>query len=351
MKSKYMYIKEHIISKIGSGEWKPDETIPSENELSKKFNMSRHTIRRALSDLAAEGIVIKVQGKGTYPRRLKKIIGVMMTYLDEYIFPEIIEGIGQELDNYDYEIILRYTNNTYEKEKSSLEYFLDQNMAGLLLEPSKNAYESPNLALYKKIDEKRMPSILIHGIFPGYDHSYIIEDDFKAGYIATEHLIENGHKKIACIFKNDETQGIDRYRGYTRAMDKAGLEYTKNGTIFFTTENRDDLFFKDQEKILLELTKTHTALIAYNDQLAIRVMEVLANNGVSIPEEFSVISFDDSEAAARNSIKLTSVAHPKNELGRTAARELISLIKGNKEHSKTIMEPHLVTRGSVKKIR
>lgn len=350
MKSKYIYIKEHIVSKIRSGEWKQEETILSENELAKKFDMSRHTIRHALSDLASEGWVRKVQGKGTFPCHKRKIVGVMMTYLDEYIFPEIIEGIGQELDKYDYEIILRYTNNTYEKEKSSLEYFLNQNISGLLIEPTKNAYENPNLDLYKKIDEKGLPIIFIHGIFHGYNHSYIIEDDFKAGSIATDHLIENGHKRIACIFKNDETQGIDRYRGFTAAMDKAGLPYSKTGTIFFTTENRNDLFSKDKEKILLNLTKTHTALVAYNDQLSIRIIEILTNNGVKVPEQFSIISFDDSEAAARNSVKLTSVAHPKHELGKTAAKELRYLIEGLKKHTKITMEPHLVIRGSVKKI-
>lgn len=128
MLPKYAQVKEEICSWLNQGKIQPDEKLPTENELMQQFGVSRHTIRKAIGDLVSQGLLYSVQGGGTFvaSRTAKsamhsnKTIGVITTYISDYIFPSIIRGIESYLSEQGYSMLLTSTNNNTESERAAL---------------------------------------------------------------------------------------------------------------------------------------------------------------------------------------------------------------------------------------
>ena len=357
-KPKYQILKEYIIETIGLEKLEPGDKIWSENELAQKFKVSRHTVRQAISQLASEGWLYKVHGKGTFVgdrirRKSNKIktIGVMTTYLNDYIFPSIILGIDEVLSKAGYNMVLGCSYNHHDKERMCLENFIRADIHGVIVEPTKSALPNPNLDLYRQIIEKDIPMFFIHGCYKELDCPYVVVDDIKAGYIAARHLIDLGHKRIGGIFKIDDIQGHYRFKGYQMALHEAKIDLKDLNVLWFDTDDKREEFIKFDKKMFRELTKRCSAIVCYNDQVALKVMNIIRKKGMKIPEDISLVSFDDSQLAVVSEVKLTTVAHPQKKLGRIVAESLINKINGGKGKDKIKMEPELIIRGSTKEYK
>lgn len=351
---KYIQLKEYIKKRIKDDQLKPGEKIDSENELSEKFNVSRHTVRQAIGTMVNEGWLYRVQGKGTFVARQpnvrkqsSKIIGVVTTYLNDYIFPNIIKGIDMALSAKGYSIVLGHTNSEVKKEAVCLNNLLDKNIDGLIVEPTKSALPNPNLELYRILSEKGIPIIFIHGYYRDLRYSYVVEDDEQAGYLATKHLIELGHKRIIGIFKVDDIQGHGRYKGFVQAHKENGLNIQDQSVIWFTTEEKEMIFNGGEyARLLHKRLNDCTGLVCYNDQIAVKMLDLLREKGKKIPKDISIVSFDDSDIATATEVKLTTVAHPKEKLGEKAAQSLMKMIEGKEVHIEEVMKPELIVRES-----
>lgn len=356
-KPKYQQLKEHIIDIIDSRELKPGEKIWSENELADRFQMSRHTVRQAIGELVNEGWLYRIQGKGTFVAKRcdhkfsqTKTIGVMTTYLNDYIFPAIIRGIDIVLSQQGYNIVLSCTYNEHEKERMCLENFYNRGIDGLIVETTKSALPNPNLDLYRKLNDKGIPILFIHGFYKELDYPYIVEDDTEAGYLAAEHLIDLGHTRIGGIFKADDIQGHYRFAGFRKACQESGLELPDTRILWFSTgEEKDKLEGSDNR--LQQLLEECSALICYNDQIAVRVLDRARSIGIIVPDDLSLVSFDDSQLAIASEVKLTTIAHPQEKLGEEAARAILQMIVGEKDYHSLKMKPRLVIRGSTRKFK
>jgi GntR family transcriptional regulator of arabinose operon len=156
--SKYYKLMEYLKEEILMGRIMPGDQIPSENTLAEKFLLSRHTIRKSISMLMNEGYLYTEHGRGTYcqDRSRKRIesknIGVITTYISEYIFPKVIQGVDDVLSGSGYSIMLKNTNNSTEKEALCLEAVLEKNIEGVIIEPTKSALFSNNLKYYEALD-------------------------------------------------------------------------------------------------------------------------------------------------------------------------------------------------------
>jgi len=141
--TKYSMLKAYLKDEILMGNIRPGEKIPSENNLAERFSLSRQTVRKAISVLVHEGFLYTRQGKGTFckdrtaGRRESRNIGVVTTYISEYIFPRVIQGIDKVLSENGYSIILKNTGNSIEKEASCLDDLLGKDIGGLIIEPTK----------------------------------------------------------------------------------------------------------------------------------------------------------------------------------------------------------------------
>lgn len=355
-KPKYQKLKEYIVETIKTNGLKPGDKIFSENELAEMFEVSRHTVRQSIGDLVNEGWLYREQGKGTFvdrrpdkKRTPTKTIGVITTYLNDYIFPAIVQGIESVLSINGYNIILGCTYNQHEKERLYLENLKNQDIDGLIVEPTKSALPNPNLHLYRELSGSGIPVLFIHGYYKDLNYSFIVEDDVHAGYMATKHLIDLGHKKIGGVFKIDDIQGHYRFAGFQNAHLEAGLRLSDTRVLWFDTNESDVKFKGDGAERFDSLLSECSSMVCYNDQMAIKIMDFIREKGLNIPEHISLVSFDDSQLAVASEVKLTTIAHPKDKLGEEAAKAIINMVERKKIFYNMKMQPELIIRGSTKK--
>lgn len=355
---KYLNIKNDIQGKIEKLDYTLGSKIPSEAELRQQYNVSRHTIRQAISELVNEGYLIKQQGSGTFVsdhyknqqvRNGKKTIGVITTYLSDYIFPSIIRGIEEELSKHDYSLMLSSTRNNVENEKRSLESMIDQNVDGLIVEPTKSNLMNPNLNYYLNLTEKQTPLIMLNASYEELDMPVVALNDEAAGKMATEHLIDLGHTNIGIIAKSDDLQGKKRFRGYLQALYDAKLSFSNEFILRYDTEAKENI--PQLIHNMLEYGNLPSAFVCYNDEIAITLIKEIHHRGLKVPDDISVVSHDDSfYSTTLPTVKLTTIEHPKEELGRQAARAIVNAVeKGTKITSK-IFEPRLILRNSTSEI-
>ncbi len=352
---KYIQLKNYIQDSITKGRFNYGERINSEHELSSNFNISRHTVRQAIGDLVNEGWIYRVQGKGTFVNRVKeqkesisKLIGVVTTSISDYIFPSIIKGIDTVLSEKNYSMLLGYTEHSQEKESACLLNLLDKNVDGLIIEPTKSSIPNSNIGIYEEFANRNIPIIFIHGYYSDFQSSYVVEDDELAGYLAANHLLELGHENIFGIFKIDDVQGHGRYKGMLKAYKEKGMVHRENSVLWYNTDEIKTIFNNKNMEYFRKKLVGHTSIICYNDQIALKMMEIMRNLEVKIPDMISLVSFDDSEIATVTELKLTTVAHPKEELGSKAAEGMLDLISGKKLKIKESIQPILIVRDSTK---
>ena len=352
-KPKYQILKDIIIDAITQGELKIGEKLPSEIELQTKYEVSRHTVRVALDQLEHEGFIEKEHGVGSFVKLEKKernkAIGVITTYMSDYIFPEIIRGIEQELTQSGYSMLLINTNNNPQTERKALQMMIDNNVEGIIVEPTKSSFYNQNIDLYLDIRKRGIALISINAKIEEIDLPYIVMDDVKAAYTNTMHLIDHHHKNIGAIFKSDDKQGKDRHKGFITALSDHGLRYENDNVIMYTTESRDTTLLGQVEKLLNQ--KRVTALVCYNDIIALEVLNLCVAQGIEVPKELSIVSFDNSILSMLSSVKITSISHPQIALGIDAAREIMNMIEKQDYEFKGIMYPvNLDIKESVKEI-
>jgi len=353
-KSKYQMLANILKTEIMQNTLPEGTKLMTEMQLTKKYEVSRQTVRQAFQVLESEGLIYSIQGSGTYvtmgiglPKFTEKTIGVICSYITEYIFPSIIRGIEEVVEDKGYSISLSSTRNRVDNERLKLEYYLRNPVNGLIVEGSKTALPNPNINLYEELAAKGTKIVYIHATYDQLINPvYVIVDDYAGGLQAVEHLLSHGHKHIAGIFKSDDKQGVQRCSGFMDGLTKAGQTVNDDGILWFNDSNREAIKDCDQLKSIID---RYSAIVCYNDKIAIDVMEKIHEMGKKVPDNISIISFDDSLYAKITSVSLTSLAHPKELLGKVAAQKILNMIEGTPEISKTF-NWKLVERNSVKPI-
>lgn len=358
-KPKYFTLMEELKEKIISGRIQPGEKLPSENQFTVQYSLSRHTVRKALSLLEQEGYIEACHGKGTFcsekMRHMKKSrnIAVVTTYISDYIFPRLIQGMDNVLSEQGYSIILKNTGNSRQKEAKCLEELLQKDIDGLIIEPSKSQLSCRHPGLYENLEKYQIPYIFIQGIYTEMkDKPHILMDDARGGYLVTKYLLEQGHRRITGFFKADDIQGIQRHKGYVRALQEAGIPYDPDLVVWFHTEDRRS----KPSMMVKEMVKTGSlphGIVCYNDQIAVQVIESLEDCGLQVPKDISVTGYDNSLYAKRGT-GITTIAHPQERLGEMAAELILEKINGvSEEDSKVerLIQPELIVRGSCRRLK
>lgn len=334
---KYKILAETLRSDIVCGVYQNGDTLPSENELAEKYRLSRHTVRQAISQLEAESLIVRVRGSGTYvsyrknraPRTMT--VGVITTYISDYIFPTILSGIEKTLSEKGYSMNLSATRNRTENEKRILHEYLEKPIDGLIVEGTKSALPNPNIALYEKLGASGVPIVFINSYYRELDAPIsVLMEDREGGRQAVRYLIDRGYRNIGGIFKSDDMQGAERYAGYSRALTDADLPIHDEAVVWYTTESRQ-MILEQTEEIIMERLCDCDAVLCYNDEVAAKLIDILARRKISVPDGMAVMSFDDSGIAKFVVPPLTSLLHAKKEMGAIAAKKLLQMMAGKKE--------------------
>ena len=337
---KYEIVADSISEEIRTGHYPDGALLPTEEQLTEKYGVSRQTIRKALSVLQEKGIIEKRQGSGSFVKILNpgagsRKVAVITTYIDDYIFPGQLRGVEEVLSKNNYSAFISATRNRICNERRILEGILKNPVAGILVEGTKTALPNPNIGLYKKLFELNIPIVFFNSRYPGLTGPlYICADNYNGGYELTTYLLNKGHKKIASIFKADDIQGHERYSGYISAMFDNKLYVSDGMTIWYTTETKESIF-DEPEKILSALGDA-TAVVCYNDEIAFNLIKFLTAHGKRVPEDIAVVSFDNSSLSKISAIKIPSLSYDNKNIGAIAAKKLVDILSGRKASSETI---------------
>ena len=330
---KYQKLYNWAHTLITSGVIRNMDKFPSEPSLQKKFGYSRQTVRTALQQLEEEGLITRVRGSGTYVSYEGQMIdddrprvGLLLSYYSEYLFPEVYDGIEASLSEKGYRIDVAVTKNRLNDEAVYLESMLKNNVSGLIIEGSRSAFPNPNLRLFEEIKKRNIPTIFIHNHYENMSFDSVEMSDTRSAYELTKTLIEHGHRKIGGILKYDDMQGIARYKGLIQCMSDYGIKYDDDCIRWYSTREMEDKFGKKGLTHIYRHTRECTAMMIYNDEVARVYLEFLDERGVHVPEDLSVVSFDDAELMDNTDVKVLSAIHPKNKLGYITGNHLLRMM-------------------------
>lgn len=236
------------------------------------------------------------------------------------------------------------TNRNQDLKKTAINQLLDRRVDGIIyaamyhrpVDPPANLREVPSVLLDCFVEDLSLPSV--------------VPDDFAGGLEATEHLIKNGHRKIALIHDNiDGVAKRMRLDGYRLALQNAGIEFDEQ---LVTEGSSDQAGGYEAVEVLLGRDNPFTALFCFNDRMAMGAYAALNQHGLTIPDDISVIGYDNQTLIAPHlRPPLTTMQLPHYEMGQWAVRHLLTLIKAETESPMPIqknMPCPLIERLSVK---
>ena len=339
---KYLLVADTLRREIAEGIFRDGQTLMTEEELRLRFDVSRQTIRQAIALLEDDGLVDRRRGSGTYvrhgPRKRQGIVhvGVMTTFITDYIFPSIAQGLESVLNENGAVMTLSATYNDVRTERNILERMLDGQVDGLIMEGSRTARETPNRDLMNRFAERNIPVLFINGYYPGLEQfPHVVMDDYGGGRTAVRTALERGYTRPAGLFKTDDLQGRERLAGFMDEMRASGMETPEERLLPFSTEERNDLYDTPRGKKFMEMLLRREAdcLICYNDIFAAQFMGRLQESGVKLPQDLGIIGFDNATFSGMLTPGLTTLGHPKEAFGALAARKMLRMINGEKEES------------------
>ncbi|MGW9018956.1 LacI family DNA-binding transcriptional regulator [Priestia megaterium] len=263
-------------------------------------------------------------------------IGLLIPNIANPFYSEFARNLEDRAHELGYSIVICSTDYNEEKEKKYVSLLMRKQVDGFIITSG-----FTNVGLIQEVMNQKIPVALIAYSIPTLSLNSIGIDDYKAGYQATAHLAELGHKRIAVIAETVQSSN-DRVRGYKEALKEYQLEFDINLYIETKATVEDGEIATDK---LLNVEEPPTAIFAFNDILAIGTMQCAKKRGLSIPENLSVIGCDNTILALIPS--LTTMGQPLREMGHEAADILIEEIEGKKTRKQQILlSPELVIRDS-----
>lgn len=279
--------------------------------------------------------------------RTKKtgIVGLIVSDITDPYFGGIIDGVEKVLNENDYYFFLSSAQNSPEKEELYVTKFRKGLVDGLLILGGTQRFTDNEV---KQIMESGIPIVLVGRSAPHHNISSVTVDNFRGGFLATEHLIKLGHRHIVHITSHKpRADGKERLNGYKSSMEKYGLKdrfWIEKGDI--TAESGYEVMSNILGKI-----KRPSAVFALNDRSALGVIQAIRNQGLRIPEDIAVVGFDDIPISAHFNPPLTTVRQPQTEMGKLGAELLLKVIRKEDEITENIiiLKPELIVRRSSKK--
>jgi LacI family transcriptional regulator, galactose operon repressor len=278
-------------------------------------------------------------------------IGLVIPTMTHQFFAEIAKGISGKIRRKGYSLVISSSEEDAELEKMEIEHLLARQVDALIIASVQESAES-----FHHIQERKVPYVLIDRKFPGLNSNYVGVDDEDIGRLATEHLIQNGSRRIAHIRGPALSTGSGRMIGYRNAIVRHGLEispkYVVSGRSY--DDNAEESGYEAMRK-LLSLDPHPDAVFCFNDPIAIGAMKAIWEAGVRIPQDIALIGAGNLHFDELFRVPLSSIDQGSVTIGERAANLALQLIRQRKNPARTqeiVLPAKIVAReSSMKTVR
>jgi DNA-binding LacI/PurR family transcriptional regulator len=271
-----------------------------------------------------------------------KTIGVVVTSIADPFIADVVSGVEEAANDHGYSVFLANSNANPDREVRVVHSFHERRVDGILVTASRVG------ALYVPLlSQLKVPIVLINNQHPDETDEFIYSvtiDNIKASTEVMRHLIGLGHKRIAYIGDRGGFQSdIERLAGYRQAL--ASAQYPFLPELVVHGDGKPEGGGQAMER-LLALRNPPTAVFCYNDMSALGALRALHSHGIKVPEELSLVGFDDLAIASYTSPLLTTVSQPKQQMGRMAMEIMIKLLSRIDSKTNIKVEGKLIIRES-----
>ncbi len=306
-------------------------------DIARELNLSAATVSRALNNnkvirkSTANLIVSKAEEMGyrhnNFASNLRKqkshTIGIVLHELNSNFITSVLSGIEKITAEAGYNIIITHSGENYEKEMANALNLFHKRVDGLIASLS---FTTQNLDHFKPFFEKKIPVIFFDRVDETSDKTHVIIDNYKCGYIATTHLVEQECKRIAILTSNLKRNVYNqRHRGYTDALFDAGIEYDENLVLVKDLSEESAL---EAAHEILKMDPIPDGLFVTNDFEAAVCMQELKRHGVKVPDEIAIVGFNNDAISKIVDPQLTTINNPGKDMGEITARNLINHLNG-----------------------
>jgi LacI family transcriptional regulator len=328
-----------------------------------KLGLSETTVSRALSGQASKYRISQETEKSVLnlaeelhfsPNQLARglrlqkthTIGLMIPDISNPFFASIARNVEKETRKAGYSVILVDTAEDENIEIDSIRLLRGRKVDGMVISPV-----GQHASHLEKLFANGMPMVLIDRYFPASPLPYVASDNFGGAYQAVSHLVQNGHVHIACIQGLESTlPNIERLRGYHQAHADAGISIDETLIVGDNFGYRNGYI---EMKLLLGHAPRPTAVFAVSNLISLGALHAIDEEGLSVPGDVSIVSFDDQPYSALLATPMTTVAQQNEQIGPLAVKMLLNQIE-----SKTMPDPKgilvpttLIVRKSVRNLR
>ncbi|WP_213518995.1 LacI family DNA-binding transcriptional regulator [Paenibacillus montaniterrae] len=329
-------------------------------DIAKLANVSVATVSRVINSTAPvkdstrkkiEALIQQYQFQPNAMARslLKKetgIIGIIVPDLTNPFYTEVLAGAEQEALTTGHTFLLTNSVGDYQKESQYLSIMREKRVDGMIFLGGRINLKIGDEELDQELIQhaSTIPTVLVNGTVKGNALTRVATDEYTGTCMAVQHLIECGHKQIGFLGGEMHMSTTStKLRAFKKTMREAGLEVREE---WILTDSFSIYSGRKQMEKLLQLADKPTAVMCVNDFVAIGAIKTAVDHELTIPDDMSIIGFDDIPLSHHFIPEITTVSQEANELGRTAIQVLQKLMNQEKVKKHTVIEPKLIVRKS-----
>ena len=324
-------------------------------DLARELGVSVPTVSRALKDSPEISADLRARAKQlaqelnyrpnpfaiSLRKNAPRIIGVIVPDIVTHFFSSILSGIEDMAIANGYFVIITTSHESYEHEKKNIENLVNMRVEGIIACLSQ---ETTDFGHWAALADINMPVILFDRVCLTDMFSTVVADGEHSAQMATQHLLDNGSKRVAFIGGANHLDIVRRRKhGYLEALRENRIPIQKELVVCRKIDYEEG---KIATESLLSLPQPPDAILAMNDTLAFAAMEVIKSHGLRIPQDVAIIGYTDEQHANYVEPKLSAVSHQTYRMGETACRLLIDRIKGDKTVRQVVVPTRLEIRES-----
>lgn len=267
-------------------------------------------------------------------------LGLLVPDISNPFFAEIARAIEDQSQRYGYSVVMCSTDNKDDKVERYIALLLQKSVDGIII-----ATGIDKINILEQLLSKRIPVVLLAREMPLVAVNTVVVDDYVGGSMAANHLLELGHKRMAVLGESAKVvSSRERIRGFRQTMEDEQIPFREEWLKYC------DYRIEDGKLKALELLQTEdrpTAIFACNDMLAVGALQAAKEAGVKVPEELSIVSFDNTILATVTDPQLTTIAQPMDYMGKAVVDLIVDELKGSKSiKQRTVLRPELLIRES-----